>query len=71
LGKEVSKAERETKDISDSTLTYGELEFVSLGQTFYKIKNNFGGFPEGNFYDLGSGTGKGCLTGAMLHPFPK
>lgn len=30
LGKEVSKAERETKDISDSTLTYGEVEFPSL-----------------------------------------
>jgi hypothetical protein len=71
LGKEVSKNERESRNMEDTTLTYGEVEFASLGQTFYKIKNNFDGIPEGTFYDLGSGTGKGCLSAALLHPFVK
>jgi hypothetical protein len=33
--------------------------------------NNYGGFPHGAFYDLGSGTGKGCLAAALLYPFDK
>ena len=42
---------------------------MSIGEAFYNIKNNYGGILDGAFYDLGSGTGKGCLTAALLHPF--
>ena len=54
--------------MSESTLTYGEIEFSSFAEIFYNIKNNYGGIPAGPFYDLGSGTGKGCLAAALLHP---
>jgi hypothetical protein len=58
-----------TKQLVDPTLTYGEVDFVSLGETFLSIENNFGGIPQGKFYDIGSGTGKGCLAAALLYPF--
>ena len=63
VGKEVSNSNTEAKQF-----TYGELEFASFAETFYNIENNYGGIPEGTFYDLGSGTGKGCLAAALLHP---
>ena len=69
LGKELSKNERDANIMTESTLTYGEVDFVSIGETFYNIKNNYGGIPPGSFYDLGSGTGKGNLAAAILHPF--
>lgn len=69
LGKELSKNERDSNLMPESTLTYGEIEFISIGETFYNIKNNYGGIPSGPFYDLGSGTGKGNLAAALLHPF--
>lgn len=71
LGKEVSKKER-VEDVFTSTLTYGELEFVSIGEVFETIKARYGAIRSGGvFYDLGSGTGKGVITGAMLHDFDK
>ncbi|CAG9323579.1 unnamed protein product [Blepharisma stoltei] len=73
IGKEASRKERDTRvDIlqSESTLTYGEVEFISMGEVFETIKARYGGIPEGGcFYDLGSGTGKGVLTAALLHSF--
>ena len=63
VGKEVSHSNTEAKHF-----TYGEIEFKSFAETFYNIENNYGGFPFGNFYDLGSGTGKGCLAAALLNP---
>lgn len=39
----------------DSTLTYGEADFVSLGEVFESLKHRHGGFKDkGVFYDLGS-----------------
>lgn len=39
----------------DSTLTYGEADFVSLGEVFESIKRRHGGLTgRGVFYDLGS-----------------
>lgn len=80
LGKEISKAYRGTLPCVDHTLTYGELgklylDFVSLAETFEVIKREFGGVKTGGlFVDLGSvrtiqGTGKGVITGALLHDF--
>jgi hypothetical protein len=51
-------------------LTYGEVEFTTMAETFATINSQYGGMPAaGKFVDLGSGTGKGCLSAALLHPF--
>lgn len=73
LGKDAPRKERQERvdlEVPDSTLTYGELDFVSIGEVFQTIKKRYAVIPEGGvFYDLGSGTGKGVITGALLHPF--
>ena len=73
LGKEASRKEREERtfdSIPDSTLTYGEVDFVSIGEVFYTIEHRFKCLPrEGVFYDLGSGTGKGVIAAALLANF--
>jgi len=70
LGKEVSKKERDDKNYKETSLTYGEVDFVSIGEIFETINNRYGGIPQGGvFYDLGSGTGKGAIAAAVLHPF--
>lgn len=72
LGKDVSKKERDELGNSSSTLTYGEVEFVSIGEIFETINTRYGNIPSGGvFYDLGSGTGKGVIAGALLHNFDK
>ena len=73
LGKETSRKERENRNfgpISDSTLTYGEIDFVSIGQVLLTIEERFNCMPKGGiFYDLGSGTGKGVVAAALLGDF--
>ncbi|OMJ75414.1 hypothetical protein SteCoe_25456 [Stentor coeruleus] len=73
IGKEASRKEREEKTFennSDSTLTYGEVDFISIGEVFYTIEHRFKCLPkDGVFYDLGSGTGKGVIAGALLGTF--
>lgn len=73
LGKETSRKERESRNfgpISDSTLTYGEIDFVSIGEVLLTIEHRFGCMPKGGiFYDLGSGTGKGAVAAALLGDF--
>ena len=73
LGKEASRKEREERNfnnIPDSTLTYGEVDFISIGEVFYTIEHRFNCMPKtGVFYDLGSGTGKGVIAAALLANF--
>ena len=73
IGKEASRKERGEKNfenISDSTLTYGEVDFISIGEVFYTIQHRFNSLPKsGVFYDLGSGTGKGVIAAALLGNF--
>lgn len=73
LGKHASDTEISTRDlgsIPDSTLTYGEIDFTSLGEIFETLKQRFNCLPSnGVFYDLGSGTGKGVIGAALLNPF--
>jgi hypothetical protein len=72
LGKQISKKERDDKNLIDTTLTYGEIDFHSLGEIFDTIRNRYGDIPDGGiFYDLGSGTGKGVIAAAVLHSFEK
>lgn len=82
LGKAVSKKEREEMELRNPRLTYGEIEFETLGTVFEKIKKIYGkpnvgsSGPDGMlqahggiFYDLGSGTGKGVIGAAVLYNF--
>lgn len=70
--KEISKKERSELSLTKSSYTYGEVDFLSLGETFEIIKAHFGTIPEGGtFYDLGSGSGKGVIAGALIHNFSK
>ena len=71
LGKKASKSERLTRDkLRDCSLTYGEIEFISLGEIFYTINERYGGLPQGGiFYDLGSGIGKAIIAAALLGSF--
>ena len=72
LGKQISKKERDDKNLVDTNLTYGEIDFHSLGEIFDTIRNRYGDITDGGvFYDLGSGTGKGVIAAAVLHSFDR
>ena len=61
VGKDLSKTEREGNGESGvRSLTYGEVEFITMADCFKAIDETYGGMPAtGKFIDLGSGTGKG------------
>ncbi|CAG9318871.1 unnamed protein product [Blepharisma stoltei] len=72
IGQEASKKDRKLRgdeNLSDDTLTYGEIDFIPLAEIIFTIKNRYGGCREGNFYDLGSGTGKPVIAAALLGNF--
>mmetsp|Transcript_13038 Transcript_13038/g.13027 ORF Transcript_13038/g.13027 Transcript_13038/m.13027 type:complete len:106 (+) Transcript_13038:61-378(+) len=71
FGKVTSKKERQTKNLCSQNLTYGEIVYSSIAEVFEFIKEEYGSFmkPGGTFIDLGSGIGKGVITGALLHEF--
>jgi SAM-dependent methyltransferase len=73
LGKKASSKERDEKQLSASTLVYGEIRFEPYGVTIEKIKKWYGGLqkPGGVFYDIGSGTGKPTFAAMLLHTFDK
>ena len=72
IGKEVSVKERNVNSLYQSHLIYGEVDFLSLGETLEIIKAIHGDIPKGGvFYDLGSGTGKGVFSAALLHEFDR
>lgn len=63
-------------------LTYGEVGFEAIYKAFKWIQYNYkdkdtdcwhNAFnkPGGQFIDLGHGTGKGVMIGALMHPFEK
>jgi SAM-dependent methyltransferase len=68
-GKELSKEERTRLKMSRSSLVYGEVSFKSLGQVLWSSQLQLP--PGGIFYDLGSGTGRGCFAATLLHDFDK
>ena len=64
------------------TFTYGEVDFKSIFQVFKWIQqtqkdkdpdcwHNAFSVPGGTFIDLGHGTGKGVLAGALIHQFER
>lgn len=68
--KENSKAERNVKELSDGSLTYGEVTFNSIAYIFEYLKNTTD-IKEGYFYDLGSGAGRGVFATLFCYPFEK
>lgn len=42
-----------------------------MAYIFEYVKHEFGDIREGNFYDLGSGTGKAVIAMALIQPFKK
>jgi len=73
LAKEHSKKERVLKEMSSNSLTYGEIDFHSFAEIFYMLNLKHPGLikPQGVFYDLGSGVGKGVIASTLLHNFDK
>jgi Histone methylation protein DOT1 len=73
LGKDVSRIEREGskyKNVRDSTLVYGETDFIIISEFIYGAITKFNLLPGARvFYDLGSGTGKCVATAAFLSKF--
>jgi hypothetical protein len=82
IGKHVSKKERESLQLFDSALIYGEIDFKSFATALLKVKFKYG-LPHvghspawgvlqidgGSFVDLGSGTGKGVVAASLMHNF--
>lgn len=66
--KEEMRAKGETVD---STLVYGEIEFMPFGVALRKLSTRYGMGPGGVFYDIGHGTGKPVLAAQLCHPFDK
>lgn len=62
-GMELSLAERDRLDISDSTFTYGEINPSSFAEMLQVAEPK----PGEIFYDLGSGTGKAVFCAALLY----
>lgn len=70
--KEAWNKELDDKSLTSSNYTYGEVDFLSLAETFEIIKTRHGPIkPGGTFYDLGSGSGKGVVSAALIHDFDK
>ena len=62
----LSTEERKRRNISDSSLTYGEITFDSFNTII-----NMSQVKNGVFYDLGSGIGKALVAASLLGNFEK
>ena len=75
LGKVESQREIKDKNLNDETnLTYGEVSCEAILLIFKQLQrseNNVFKEPGGIFVDLGHGTGKGVLAGALMHSFDR
>jgi hypothetical protein len=68
--KEESQEERKEKNIVDPSFIYGEVTFRSMAYIIEFIVRTKK-LIKGNFYDLGSGTGRGILSAVLCRSFPK
>ena len=61
-----------TRDINSDSLGYGEVPFMTLALSLWKIHRDYGGILKDSiFYDLGSGAGKSVVAGAIGFPYFK
>jgi hypothetical protein len=71
---QISRQEREVKNLTTSNFTYGELEFEGTEQILSKVKQEFGNdflSSKQSFVDLGCGIGKAVVSFALLGSFEK
>ena len=72
-GKLASRQEREEQELTDTSLTFGEIEFGGFVAVFRKLYNY--GLSEvetmSKFVDFGSSTGKAMTAAALIHPIKK
>jgi hypothetical protein len=67
LAKQTSKEERDLKHINDPSFVYGEVTFRSMCYINEYITEVFKNqIIDGNFYDLGSGTGKAVIAMSLI-----
>lgn len=67
--KQISSAERsKVTSVPSINLTYGEVKFESLAKAMSLHVDMKG---KEVFYDIGSGSGRGVFTGALVHDFKK
>ena len=72
LAKQTSKEERDQKHINDPSFVYGEVTFRSMCYINEYITEVFKNqIIDGNFYDLGSGTGKAVIAMSLIRKFKK
>jgi SAM-dependent methyltransferase len=71
MGKQLSRNERERKDLTDSNLVFGEAIYEPLAHIFKDLVDKGLLGDRGNFYDLGSGTGKAAFTALLMHDWHK
>ena len=70
--KALSRAERAERNMTHSSLVYGETPFRAVWDTFGTL-HELGECTKGggNFYDFGSGTGKATFAALLAHDFHK
>ena len=71
LARRVSQKEREENNMYDECYAYGELDFEIFATIYFKVSAAFGVFPQGCFYDLGSGVGQLVYAAVLAGMFSK
>ncbi|CAD8177971.1 unnamed protein product [Paramecium pentaurelia] len=61
----LSREERLANHLTSNSLSYGEIDFISLSLVFQCVSPKKGGV----FYDLGSGIGKSVIAASLMHQF--
>ena len=72
VGKAISKRQREEAGMLQEFLVYGEVGFLPVFESIWRIKLRYGGLDtpgRHTFYDLGCGTGKPCIAAVLAHGF--
>ena len=72
VGKAISKRQREEAGMLQEFLVYGEVGFLPVFESIWRIKTRYGGLDTPGphtFYDLGCGTGKPCIAAVLAHGF--
>ena len=67
----MSKKERfgSAKLLGNKNLAYGEITYATLHKVIVWIEKHFNCKVEGNFFDLGHGTGKAIVAAAIIRKF--
>jgi hypothetical protein len=70
-GRRVSQKEREELNLCDECYAYGEMDIDIFASIYMKVTTAYGLYPQGIFYDLGSGVGNLVYAAALIGSFNK